>query len=137
MDEQLQVAAEMLELEVPFLRGERNDHRTGFELLSRLAANAKKCLRTRGDGDAKDGDAKGATDSIAVWNDAAGRLRTVANLAAHGGAVSKGDAEALIEACERALAALRCGKCEEPVWFANEAGKRRQCRCGEMVWRLS
>ena len=51
MDEELQVAAELLELEVPFRRGVHNDHRTGAELLTVLASSAKKCLRTKSGGD--------------------------------------------------------------------------------------
>jgi ABC-type hemin transport system ATPase subunit len=131
MDEQLQIAAEQLELRLPYVRGERNDHRTGFELLNELASSAKKCLRTRSD------DAKAPTDALARWKDAAGRLSTIGNLAAHGGSVSRGDAESLIVSCERALEVLRCGGCGESVWFASEAGKRRQCRCGELVWKLA
>jgi hypothetical protein len=131
MDEQLQIAAEQLELRLPYVRGERNDHRTGFELLNELASSAKKCLRTRSD------DAKTPTDALARWKDAAGRLSTIGNLAAHGGSVSRGDAESLIVSCERALEVLRCGGCGESVWFASEAGKRRQCRCGELVWKLA
>jgi energy-coupling factor transporter ATP-binding protein EcfA2 len=131
MDEELQIAAEQLELRVPYLRGDRNDHRTGYELLTELASTAKKCLRTRS------ADDKAPSDAIAIWKDAAARLVTTGNLAAHGGAVSRGDAQSLIESCERAIAALRCTACGEAVWFANEAGKRRQCRCGEMVWKLA
>ena len=131
MDEQLQIAAELLELQVPFLRGERNDHRTGAELLKELASSAKKCLRTK-----SGGDANAPPEPIALWKDAAGRLSTIGNLAAHGGSVSRGDAESLIASCERAIEALRCGACGEPVWFANEAGKRRQCGCGEIGWKL-
>ena len=131
MDEQLQVAAELLELDVPFRRGVHNDHRTGAELLTVLASSAKKCLRTK-----SGGDGSAPAEPIEIWKDAAGRLSTVGNLAAHGGSVSRGDAESLIVACERAIEALRCGVCGEPVWFAKEAGKRRQCGCGEIGWKL-
>jgi hypothetical protein len=141
MDEQLQVAAEQLRLEVPFLRGERNDHRTGFELLTVLVARAKKSLVIRPDakaaGDESSTVAVKTTDElIAIWTDAVGRLLAIGNVAAHGGSVARGDAESLIESCERALEALRCDQCDEPMWFANEAGKRCQCRCGAIGWKF-
>ena len=34
------------------------------------------------------------------------------------------------------MEALRCDVCGEPVWFANEAGKRLQCGCGAIGWKL-
>jgi hypothetical protein len=141
MDEQIQIAAEQLRLEVPFLRGERNDHRTGFELLTVLVGRAKKSLVIR-PGAKAIGDEiptvapKTTEERIASWADAAGRLLAIGNVAAHGGSVARADAESLIESCERALEALRCEQCDEPMWFANEAGKRCQCGCGALVWKL-
>ena len=89
MDEQLQVAAEQLELKVPFLRGERNDHRTGCELLTELAVEREEVPAD------EERPATGGRwpNSLRSGSDAAGRLSTVGNLAAHGGSVSRGDAE--------------------------------------------
>jgi RecF/RecN/SMC N terminal domain len=47
MDIELALIAEKLQVRLPYLRGERNDHRMWSEFLERLIADGKKCLQKK------------------------------------------------------------------------------------------
>jgi ABC-type hemin transport system ATPase subunit len=131
MDEHLAIAAEKLEIQMPYRRGERNDHRTWNEFLAKLLSAGKKGLEVESGAGIEASSAR-----LESWEKANGLLTTIGNRASHGGSVPNGDAQALIDACERALDALRCSGCDEPIWAA-KAAKRVQCRCGKLAWKLA
>jgi len=131
MDEHLAIAAERLRLSMPFLRGDRNDRRTCVDFLNRIIGEAPRKLRK------KEGNEwlpfsgpvpewKTTRDLLIVWGDRS----------SHTGTLNAGEAEKLIETCEKALECFRCPSCGEYVWLADQTSKERlQCLCGELQWR--
>lgn len=131
MDVELAIAAQKLQLRFPYLRGEKNDQRMAHEFLERLLGDGKKCLEK------KDGDKWVCDTGRFDLLDKADRLLVSwGNRGSHSFDVEQSEAAKLIEACERALGALRCGKCGKPMWFADAGGAEWvQCQCGELRWR--
>jgi ABC-type hemin transport system ATPase subunit len=131
MDEHLAIAAEKLELQIPYRRGEHNDHRTWNDFLTKLISVGKKGLEVE-----SKAEIEASSGRLEALEKANGLLTTIGNRGSHRGAIPHGDAEALINACERALDALRCSACDEPIWAAKSA-KRCQCRCGQLAWKIA
>jgi hypothetical protein len=131
MDIELALIAERLQVRLPYLRGERNDHRMWSEFLDRLIADGKKCFQKKSGADYPCYTA--GLDQL----DAARRLLVSwGNRSSHSPDVVRPEAEKLIEACEKALDVFQCSGCNQPLWMADAANKEWvQCQCGELRWR--
>jgi hypothetical protein len=129
MDVELAIIAEKLQLRLPYLLGDRNDHRTCNEFLERIISDGKKCSQRR---NGKDYDQH--ADALEKLEKAHKLLLTWGNKGSHTQDVTPNEATKLIEACEKALDAFKCGSCGKlvtkvpgPEWV--------QCQCGELRWR--
>jgi hypothetical protein len=131
MDIELALIAEKLQVRLPYLRGERNDHRMWSEFLERLIADGKKCLQKKTGTDfACD------TAGLQALDDAKRLLVSWGNRSSHSPDVVRPEAAKLIEACEKALDGFECGGCKQPLWMADAGNKEWvQCQCGELRWR--
>jgi hypothetical protein len=131
MDVELALIAEKLRLNLPYLRGERNDHRTANDFLSRLIGDAPKRLQKR-----SNGGYIAHEDPIAAWRQALGLLATWANRASHSFDLVRSEAVKLIDVCEKALDFFTCEVCKTRVWRAHdESAEAVQCQCGQLRWR--
>jgi hypothetical protein len=131
MDVELALAAERLQLHLSYLRGDKNDHRTGYDFLSGLIRDASKCLERRNNGgySAYEG-------PVVVWREALGLLTTWANRGSHSFDLVRSEAAKLIDVCEKALGYFTCDVCETRIWRAHDTSSEAvQCRCGELRWR--
>ncbi|MDP2673668.1 MAG: AAA family ATPase [Dehalococcoidia bacterium] len=133
MDAELAVAAERLIVPMPYLRGDRNDHRTSVDLLEHIISEAGERLRKK--------DGRSWTkypDPIKDWKEAHTLLISWANRASHTGSLINTEVNGLIKVCETALSHFRCSTCHDPIWIADQATRGRlQCGCGEMQWRYA
>ena len=131
MDVELALIAEKLQVRLPYLRGERNDHRMWSDFLERLLADGKKCMQKK-----SGNDFPSYTAGLEVLDDARRLLVSWGNKGSHSLDVVRAEATKLIDACERALEVFQCGGCKKPLWFA-DAGNAEwvQCQCGELRWR--
>jgi hypothetical protein len=131
MDTHLSIIAEKLEIQMPFLRGESNDHRTCVDFLEKILKDAPKRLRKK-----EEGQWLPYAKPIADWENAKRLLIAWGDRASHTGSLTKLEVEKLIEACEKALSYFRCGSCEKYVWVAKQSGSdTHQCTCGSLQWR--
>ena len=132
MDRELAAAAERLRLPMPFLSGDRNDHREAAKFLERLMSEAPRRLKRR------EGDTWVEADGpVACWRETHGLLITWANRDTHGGVGAIDESRRLIESCRGSLDALYCpGECKRPVWQRNdEQHEVLYCACGETKWK--
>jgi hypothetical protein len=131
MDGQLAIIAEKLRITLPYLRGDQNDRRTCVEFLNRIIGEApRRLLKKQGDRWLP------YPDPISDWNTARDHLIARGDRASHTGTLTVGEAEKLIEICERALNHFRCPSCGDYVWIANQSSREwLQCTCGELQWR--
>ncbi|MGH2507893.1 MAG: hypothetical protein ACRDHZ_10900, partial [Ktedonobacteraceae bacterium] len=130
MDQQLAKVAEKMKIEMPFLRGERNDRRMAPEFLERIIADAETCFQEK----STNGYARN-TQAIEILKSALGLLSTWANRGSHSPDVTDTEAAALIDASEKALSVFRCA-CKTNVWETESAAKNFvQCGCGGLRWR--
>jgi hypothetical protein len=131
MDVELALIAEKLQVRLPYLRGERNDHRMWSEFLERLLADGKKCLQKK-----SGNDFPCYTAGLDVLDEARRLLVSWGNRGSHTSDLEQAEATRLIDASERALDVFQCGGCNRPLWFA-DAGNAEwiQCQCGELRWR--
>ncbi|MGH6898797.1 MAG: AAA family ATPase [Geminicoccaceae bacterium] len=131
MDVELALAAEKLQLYLPYLRGDRNDHRTAHDFLSRLIRDASRCLeRSSNSGYSP------YAEPIPIWQDALALLTTWANRGSHSFDLVRSEAAKLIDTCERALAYFTCAACGTRIWRADDASAEAvQCRCGQLRWK--
>lgn len=131
MDGELALAAEKLKLPLPYLRGDRNDHRTCVDFLSRIIGEAPRRLKR----------IEGSTyvpysEPLDDWKTTHKLLIAWGDRASHAGTLTQPEAERLIEYCERALEHFKCQSCGEYLWIADQTGRERlQCACGEIQWR--
>ena len=130
MDVELAIAAERLKVSMPYLRGDANDRRTCVDFLNRIIGEAPKRLKK------KEGDEwRPYADPIRDWEETKGLIIAWGDPASHGGMLTAGEAEKLIEACEKALGRFRCRSCGDPIWLADQTGRELvQCTCGELRW---
>ncbi len=131
MDIELATRAERLKVRLPYLLGERNDHRMAHEFLSQLISDGKECFQIRREEkydpyqDAVDA-LVGADKLLVAWG----------NRATHSLDLVRNEAKNLIAACEKALAFFDCPKCEKPVHkLHEERAEFVQCQCGHLRWR--
>lgn len=131
MDMHLAIAAEKLEVQMPYLRGDKNDHRTGVDFLKRIIRDAPKRLKK------KDEDAwVPYAVPIPDWQNAESLLVAWGDRASHTGSLTRAEAEKLIESCQNTLARFRCDLCGTYIWTARQtSGDRYQCTCGAYQWR--
>jgi hypothetical protein len=131
MDVELALIAERLQIRLPYLRGERNDHRMWSDFLERLSGDGKKCLQKK-----SGNDFPCYTAGLESLDQARGLLVSWGNRGSHSTDVVRAEAAKLIEACEKALDVFQCSGCKKPLWFA-DAGNAEwvQCQCGELRWR--
>ena len=131
MDAEMALAAEKLQLHLPYLRGDKNDHRTAHDFLSRLIRDASRCLQR-----SSNGGYAPYSEPIPVWQEALALLTTWANRGSHSFDLVPSEAAKLIETCERALACFTCQTCRTPIWKADDTSAEAvQCRCGQVRWR--
>ena len=131
MDVELAIAAERLQLRLPYMRGDRNDKRTSHDFLERLIADGKRCCQKK-----VGQEFVCHTNALDLLEAADRLLVSWANRASHSFDLVRPEAIKLIDTCEQALEALRCEGCTKPIWFA-EAGNAEwvQCQCGSLRWR--
>lgn len=130
MDVELALAAEKLKLKLPYLRGEKNDHRTCFDFLKRLTSDGAKCLQR------KNGSQYAPhTEALKELGEAAALLVSWANRGSHTDDVAKAEAVKVIDACEKALAVFKCGSCKKSLWrLEDTTSELLRCDCGEIRW---
>jgi RecF/RecN/SMC N terminal domain len=131
MDIELALIAERLQVRLPYLRGERNDHRMWSEFLDRLIADGRKCLQKKAGADYPC-----YTAGLEELDAARRLLVSWGNRSSHSPDVVRPEAAKLIESCEKALDVFQCGGCKQSLWMADAGGKEWvQCQCGELRWR--
>jgi energy-coupling factor transporter ATP-binding protein EcfA2 len=131
MDVELALAAEKLQLRLPYLRGDKNDHRTAQEFLVRLIGDAPRCLQK-----CAYGTYAAYEQPIVVWREALGLLKTWANRGSHSFDLVRSEAAKLINVCEKALDFFTCEACGTRIWRADDvSAEAAQCRCGQVRWR--
>ena len=131
MDTHLSIAAEKLRIQMQYLRGIRNDYRTCVDFSNRIIGEAPKRLKRKVDDRWLSYD-----DPISDWRTTRDLLVAWADRASHKGTLTLGEAEKLIDSCERALNHFRCRSCGDYIWIADQSGRKRlQCSCGELQWR--
>lgn len=129
MDSTCAIAAEHLQIRVPFLRGDENERRSCVDLLDRIIAEARKRLK-RSSGAKCD-------EIIGVWDEADRLLRAWANRSSHTGSLLAQEATKLIDTCEMAVRKFECADCQDPIWIAYVRDhKRVQCSCGKLYWDI-
>ena len=131
MDVELALAAERLQLRMPYRRGDNNDKRTAHEFLERLIVEGKDHFQIKVG--AKWEANSSATAKFAVVD---GLLVTWGNKASHSFDVVRPEATKLIDACEEVVGLFTCASCKKKVWHATVSGdKACQCECGQLRWR--
>ncbi|MFC1977986.1 hypothetical protein ACFLWS_06980 [Chloroflexota bacterium] len=131
MDTQLGIIAERLQIEMPYKRGDRNDHRTCIEFLERIISDGRKQFRKKLDDSWLE-----FKEPISEWNLAHALLLAWANRASHIGSLVPNEVKELIQACEIALDRFKCADCGDFVWSADRSKQERlQCTCGNLQWR--
>jgi energy-coupling factor transporter ATP-binding protein EcfA2 len=131
MDVELAFIAEHLQTKLPYLRFEKNDRRTAYEILSRILADSKKCFQIR-----IGADFVAHENAIETLSIADKLLISWANRASHSFDVTFSEASKLIDACEKAIECFKCSSCRKHVWFTEASGAEWvQCQCGGIRWR--
>lgn len=131
MDTNLAICAEYLHIPMPFLRGDRNDRRNCVELLQRIMSQANDSLTKK-----NNGSWELYSEPFEDWKEAITLLISWANPASHTGSLTDGEANRLIEVCEKTLDHFKCSNCNSYIWTADQSKKGRlQCECGVMRWK--
>jgi energy-coupling factor transporter ATP-binding protein EcfA2 len=131
MDVELSLISERVQVRLPYLRGERNDHRMSNDFLERLIADGAKCLQMKSGNDYPIY-AAGLEELTAAHR----LLVTWANRGSHTQDATPAEASKLIDACEKALAVFHCSGCGKQLWFSDAGGPEwTQCQCGDLRWR--
>lgn len=131
MDTELALVAEKLQIRMPYLRAEKNDHRMAHDFATRLASASEKCFQR------KEGDKWVKNDeALIILQDADNALLAWGNRGSHSHDLVKSEATKLIDICERALEVFKCSACGKQVWYAKAGGPEViQCECGTIRWR--
>ncbi len=131
MDVELGFIAERLRIQLPYMRGEKNERRGAHDFLERLVADGKVRFRRK-----VGTEHKPYAEAIGGLDTADGLLVSWANKGSHTFDLVGAEAGKLIDACEKALDVFRCAACGKTVWFADAAASELvQCECGELRWR--
>jgi recombinational DNA repair ATPase RecF len=132
MDTELALRAERLKVRMPYLGGNRNDHRTGHDFLFRIIADGAVCFRRKG----ASGGYEAYADAITALRSTDKLLVTWGNKASHSFDVVRPEAEKLIAECEATLELFVCPNCRKAVYKLTEASAELlQCECGHLQWR--
>ncbi len=131
MDTELALVAEKLQIQMPYLRAEKNDHRMAHDFATRLASAAEKCFEQKDGGKwVKNGEA------VDILKDADKVLLAWGNKGSHSHDLMKPEATKLIDVCEKTLEAFESASCGKQVWYAKAGGPEViQCECGTIRWR--
>jgi energy-coupling factor transporter ATP-binding protein EcfA2 len=131
MDTQLAIIAERLQIDMPYKRGDRNDHRTCIEFCEKIISDGKKRFRKKiGNSWAE------FKEPIEDWQKMHSLLIAWADRGSHTGSLVPNEVEQLIQTCETALSRFKCANCESFVWSADSTSQERlQCTCGDLQWR--
>ncbi len=131
MDIELALVAERLNLRLPYLHRERNDHRGAHDFLKQIIVDGEKAFQKKG----VTGYEKSSVD-MQILRDADRLLVSWANKASHTNDITKAEATKLIDACESALAVLSCSICKRAISrLHDEKSEFLQCECGNIRWR--
>jgi hypothetical protein len=131
MDTELALVAEKLQIRLPYLRGDKNDKRMWSDFMERLIADGRKCLQKK-----LGNEFPCHTGGLALLEDAERLLVSWGNKGSHTTDLTRSEASTLIDTCEKALDAFKCGSCGKQLWFSTAEGPEWvQCQCGELRWR--
>lgn len=134
MDQALAEIAERLEISMPYLRGDDNDHRTAGQFIGRIAGQVKKSFYVRNIAN-EPAYVKNAA-AVAPLDTVTPQLAAWANRGTHTFSASPEEARTLVSNCEAALQVFDCKGCGTPVYYMSiEDNDRLQCKCGAMQWR--
>lgn len=130
MDVALSEIAEKIELPVPHMRGDDNDHRTSGQFLVALERIGTKAFRK------KEGDAYVPhTAAISAIRKTKPELAVWGNRSTHTFSGSAAEAADLIDGCEAVLKSFTCDACSNSVGIVKASGGKIECRCGALQWR--
>jgi hypothetical protein len=130
MDSHCAIAAEALQISLPFRRGEENDRRSCIDILDKICAEGRKRLRHDVE--------EPCDDIIQAWTQANDLLKGWANRSSHTGSLTSQEASQLIDTCEIAISKFSCESCKDPFWIALlKSRKIIQCSCGRLHWDIS
>ena len=131
MDIDMALAAEMLQIRLPYLRGDKNDHRMCLEFLARLRADGRKCFQQKAGPEYVSN-----VTALDALEKASHLLVTWGNRGSHGFDIEPPEATTLIDACESARSVFDCILCGKPVWHADTGNAGWvECHCGNLRWR--
>ncbi|TAH37731.1 MAG: hypothetical protein EYC62_00400, partial [Alphaproteobacteria bacterium] len=117
MDIFMPIVAEKIYLEMPFLKGEKNDMRTASPFLDKIISKSTSYQIRQGDKYEPLGAVK------PEWEDTRNLLVAWANRGSHGKPVTKEEAEEFILSCETTIQLFYCGSCKKPIWEAIKKNK--------------
>lgn len=131
MDNELARISEVLEIELPFIRGPNSDKRTWYDFLEALISQGETRYRIN-----EESKWISYMNAIECWGEARELLVTWANRASHGDSITDREAERLIERCQQSLEYFHCSECKKPVWFLERDSKYKRCDCGKIRWKI-
>lgn len=130
MDSELAEIAEKLRINLPYLRGERNDQRMAAELLEAIISNRQN-LKKR-----VNGEYEVCREAEEIWREVLLLIVTWGDRSSHTGTLTPLEVDRFIDKCEAAIKVFWCDNCGDPVWIAHqETRERLQCSCGGLQWR--
>ena len=121
---------EKLNVSLPYMRGFRNDTRTGHDFLDSLIPASEKAFQRR-EGTEYESSKKASEALIAADK----LLVSWGNRASHSFDLTPGEATHFIDVCEAALAAFDCDECGKPIYKLDDGNGIMQCGCGAIRWR--
>lgn len=131
MDVSLALLAEKLELKMPYLHREKNDHRISHDFLTRIISDSDKCFQIKNGTNYEIN-----TAAIDSFKKADKHLMTRGNRSSHTFSLTNTEAIDLINSCEEALDNFICKNCKKPVTKLEDASAEFvQCECGQLRWR--
>lgn len=133
MDIELGLAAELLKVELPYLRSDKNDHRGGYEFLLAIISEAKTRFKIN-----QDASYVPYAEPLTSWSEALTLMVPWGNRASHTGTLTGPEATKLISVFQAALGRFRCPKqeCGEYVWTVDRSKQERfRCGCQHIEWR--
>jgi len=137
MDYRLAKACENLRLPMVYKSGDRNDHRTCYDFMTRILADSKRCLTVVNENGEKVTERQ--EEIIADWSEALTLLKSWGNRASHSGSSTKVESGKLIDVCEKACNDFKCPSCEKYLWFLADPSSptptKFRCHCGKLGWK--
>lgn len=132
MDFTLAVLAEALQISLPYLHRERNDHRTFSDFLPKIISES----RTKFELKSASGTYEPFASATTKLEEARRLLLAWANRSSHTGTLVSNEAIQLIDVCEEAVNAFKCTSCGRQVTQLQDTSNgRRQCECGNIRWK--